>query len=57
MIDFVCYGQRDMGDMGLPGNAGNTVAATGKNWSIFPFLGNEKNAPSQQADAQSVAKA
>ena len=57
MIDFVCYGQRDMGDMGLPGNAGNTVAVAGENWSIFPFLGNEKNAFLQQTDAQCVAKA
>ncbi len=36
MIDFVCYGQRDKGNMGddgggagLPGNAGNTVAVAG----------------------------
>ena len=57
MIDFVCYGQRDMGDMGLPGNAGNTVAVAGENWSIFPFLGNEKNAFLQQTDAQCIAKA
>lgn len=57
MIDFVCYGQRDMGDMGLSGNVADTVAAAGENWSIFPFFENEKNAPLQQTDAQDVAKA
>lgn len=57
MIDFVCYGQRDMGDMGLSGNAADTVAVAGENWSIFPFLENEENASLQQTDAQRVAKA
>ena len=57
MIDFVCYGQRDKGEAGLPGNAGNTVADAGENWSIFPFLENKENTFLQQTDAQRVAKA